>query len=43
MLAVDRQRQRQGAGTALVSWGTRAADEQGLVVSCTPLHSFLLS
>ncbi|KAI0002717.1 hypothetical protein F4779DRAFT_603139 [Xylariaceae sp. FL0662B] len=39
MLAVHPDFQRLGAGTALVKWGTRAADEQGLkaVVEGTPV------
>ena len=32
LLAVHPECQRFGAGTALVKWGTKAADEQGLKV-----------
>lgn len=32
LLAVHPDHQRLGAGTALVKWGTKAADEQGLKV-----------
>ncbi|KAI0101147.1 hypothetical protein F4814DRAFT_106430 [Daldinia grandis] len=39
LLAVDPEYQRLGAGTALVEWGTKAADQQGLqaVVEGTPV------
>lgn len=33
MLAVRPGYRRLGAGTALVEWGTKAADEQGLQVT----------
>ncbi|KAI1413464.1 hypothetical protein F5Y13DRAFT_161320 [Hypoxylon sp. FL1857] len=43
LLAVHPDYQRLGAGTALVKWGTRAADEQGLkaVVEGTPVARHL--
>ncbi|KAI1500366.1 hypothetical protein F5X99DRAFT_386271 [Biscogniauxia marginata] len=39
LLAVHPDYQRLGAGTALVKWGTKAADEQGLkaIVESTPV------
>ncbi|OTA55138.1 hypothetical protein K449DRAFT_425982 [Hypoxylon sp. EC38] len=43
LLAVHPDYQRLGAGTALVSWGTKAADKQGLkaVVEGTPIARHL--
>lgn len=32
LLSVDKKFHRQGAGSALVQWGTRKADEEGLEV-----------
>lgn len=41
MLAVHPHFQRLGAGTALVKWGTNAADEQGLKVKDVTCFFFL--
>jgi len=38
LLAVDPDYQRLGAGNALVSWGTRVADEKSLKVRTTTLY-----
>ena len=40
-LAVHPEYQRLGAGSALVTWGTRAADEKGLTVRHPPPSSLL--
>lgn len=42
LLAVHPDYQRLGAGKALVQWGTKAADEQGLQVVLSPISSFFL-
>ena len=42
-LAVHPEYQRLGAGSALVTWGTRAADEKGLTVRHPPPSSLYLT
>jgi predicted N-acetyltransferase YhbS len=45
LLAVDPDFQRMGAGSALVAWGTKAADQKGIKVRrslVTPIRAFLL-
>lgn len=41
LLAVHPDHQRLGAGTALVQWGIKSADKQGLKVSLVTLFDLL--